>query len=1273
MVKIRAFISKKAVPRGIDIDNKEYWQPYAITIKKKNGGGGDDGDGGDDEPTVQKCTITVATIPENATIVATDEDGNVYRTKTFQVTKGKSVTIIATPDASSTGYVPTTKVLTSQDTNQDSYNYTLVLDSDQPVEETTTINIVSNVAGVLTYVYTSNGLLLNPNGENTIQGVLVESVITVKPSKDGYKLRTTSAGTIVVEDGNDIITGITVEKNMLIQLSFDSVSDEAPVIKGIENDYSAFYEAQEFVRSFKATFYKIRIYGDLAVKLITSWGQSSQDSAGGESLTDTDQSHHGEQDISFKLELTENNTGLQRRYNFTIIAENKSGQQVSKSFTLVQQAENVQKYNVGIITKINGVVTGSSDIIRKVDGENIVANQTIEVPANSEVTFYVKYLGKEYSESYIINSDYNCEFNFEVVNISLGTVTDENGEPFNTWKLTLFVRELQLTINDWKTQLVPVIKGTEYLVTGNDTSGQRPDYNSGAQIADGYQLNVVFGRVRTYNVVVKPVDENGNDIVNAAITLKVGVVGYNNGSSFPSGTKVGYNIEAEGYEIATLSDGSPSAIVAGVTPNPVVVTLITKTEYVNVTIRSTLNGELATGARIYIDQQYVGTGSPFVVENLVNGRSYNYTVELDGQVTKGAGFTASPNLTIDVEWGQVTTKYSLQVSMLNPSDAKIEINDYTDGSYYVAYGEIFKQIDANHRITIVCSKPGYVAKNIPPTAVDYPAGDPRGTLLMDNNKAYIDLELGELPPPPTDCTYALNVSPSDAIVEFAGTDGGHYQEYPNNTFNTHVGSIVYWRVRKTGYVTQTGNSGVLSGNKTDNVTLVQETPGVNNNVLFVIRSIKDKDTNEDLTGVTVKLQLKGVNQPDNKIITQSDLNEVSDNPPAEWSDEIGKFGGVAEKGTDVKVLITKQGYEDYNRWNSNNISISPNYANNILYLDVIMQTPKCMFTLYPIKNLNQEDITPDLVYIREGNGWFTEDDRVNSVGNRYRKEINRGANVYYLVIKNGYSGGYGFVNDVQYSQSKSVTLIGTVIPETVEVILTGNFRYRGAIVDPMLYQGRMTIYDAPVPTAYSLTSYALCTSTYVGENNEYVYKFVVPKNELIVFATTYNNRSVQCIGSFSKNTSILMNFETEPTFTLNGDLVHSPNLHAYHMVDGEISYNTDNEFALILTDLAGINVPDYRGDSQDHAKLYYINEEVEGLHVKGTFTSNPSPLNNNIEIDIPFGDMLTLYLNFVFPYIKLTIDGEVINAENQNKDVYFDYRGETKQINIESNDSWTIE
>ena len=339
MVKIRAFISKKSVPRGIDIDNKEYWQPFAITVKGGNGGGGSDDGGGDDpqpQPGNTKCKINIATVPDTATIVATDEEGHVFTSKTFEVTKGQQVTIIATPDASFTGYKPTTKVLTSAETNQDVLNYNFVLDVDVPVEETTTINIVPNIAGVLTYVYTSNGLLLNPNGENTVQGVIVGSVIKIKPVKEGYNLKTTSKGTISVEDGNSVIIGINVTKNLIINLSFESVSDETPVIKGVENDYQIFADAQEFVRVFKSTFYKIRVYGDLPLTLATSWATSVSDSLGGHSITDVDQNHHGEQDVSVIIPISENVTGVVRRFNFTIIAENKSGQQVSKSFVVVQ-------------------------------------------------------------------------------------------------------------------------------------------------------------------------------------------------------------------------------------------------------------------------------------------------------------------------------------------------------------------------------------------------------------------------------------------------------------------------------------------------------------------------------------------------------------------------------------------------------------------------------------------------------------------------------------------------------------------------------------------------------------------------------------------------------------------------------------------------------------------------------------------------------------------------------------------------------------------------
>ena len=1284
MVKIRAFISKKAVPRGIDIDNKEYWQPFSITVKGKDDEGNDGGndEGGDGGDTSNKyCTINIVTIPENATIVATDEDGNVYRNKTFQIIKGKQVTIIATPDAPSTGYKPTTKILTSTETNQDNLNYNFILDSDIPVEETTTINIVSNIAGVLTYVYTSDGLLLNSDGSNTIQNVLVGSVIKVKPVKEGYKLKTSSVGTINTEDGNDVIIGINVTKNLLINLSFESVSDEVPIIKGVENDYSAFYEAQEFVRTFKATFYKIRIYGDLAVSLVTSWAQSVNDANGGQSITDVEESHHGEQDISFKLNLSENNTSFKRNYNFTIIAENKSGQQVSKSFQIVQQAENVQIYKVKIVTKVNNVITGNSDIIRKIDGESVIANEEKDVPSGETVTFYAKYLGKEIVQDVVITDNYDWEVNFEVVNISLGTVKDENDESFNTWKLNLVVPVLGINIDNWKTELIPVIKGTEYVVTGRDTSGQRADYNSGVQIANGYQLNVVFKGVPTYNVIVRPVDENDNDIIGASVTLKVGVVNYNNGSSFTSGTKVGYVIEADGYEIASLSDGSALAIIAGVTQNPVKVTLTRIVQNVNVVIRTTLNGQLATDAQIFIENQYKGTGSPFTVENLVNGNSYNYRVELDGQLPTAGVFTAGSNLIVDVEYSAAPSKYLLGVTMLNPSDAKIEVNDYTDGQLYVAYGELYQQIGAGHRITIKYSKDGYATKYMPHGAGDLTPGDENGTILMDGNKSYLNLTLDPFAPI-SSYTYKLNVNPSDAKVEFYTS--GQYEEYPNKTIYVQAGSTVRWRVSKQGYVTQEGESNVISGNTEDSVTLVQEQPNVNNNVLFSIRSIKDKDTNEDIdpSTVTVKLQLKGVNQEDNKTITQADINEAVDNLSSEWGVEIGRFGGVAEKGTDVKLLITKEGYDYYNRWGNNYpnftsvINIESNYEGNVLHLDVIMQTPKCSFVLYPIQNISEEEIVPDAVYIREGNALFTEADRINLVGNRYRKEVNRGANVYYLVLKNGYYGGNGHVDNVNFSQSKAVTMGAAPQVDTVEVTLLGNFRHRGAIIDSMTNQGGMTIYDAPVPMGYSLTSYRSCPSSYVGSNNAYQYKFVVPKNELILFTTTYNNRIVSCIGSFNKNTNILMNVENEPIYTLNNETVNSPNLYVYNMVEGDISYNTDNEFDFSVRDILNVNVPNNRGLSQDHALRYYINEEVEGLHIEAELNTTPSPINT-IEENIPFGNMLTLYCNFVYAYINIAIDGQItkVDLNNPQKEIYsrFDYTGETKNITIESNDNWTIE
>ena len=155
-----------------------------------------------------------------------------------------------------------------------------------------------------------------------------------------------------------------------------------------------------------------------------------------------------------------------------------------------------------------------------------------------------------------------------------------------------------------------------------------------------------------------------------------------------------------------------------------------------------------------------------------------------------------------------------------------------------------------------------------------------------------------------------------------------------------------------------------------------------------------------------------------------------------------------------------------------------------------------------------------------------------------------------------------------------------------------------------------------------------------------------------------------------------MNVENEPIYTLNNETVNSPNLYVYNMVEGDISYNTDNEFDFSVRDILNVNVPNNRGLSQDHALRYYINEEVEGLHIEAELNTTPSPINT-IEENIPFGNMLTLYCNFVYAYINIAIDGQItkVDLNNPQKEIYsrFDYTGETKNITIESNDNWTIE
>lgn len=206
MVKIRAFISKKSVPRGIDIDNREYWQPFGVTIKGKGSGsggndgeGGEGGEGGDDNT---KCNVTVITTPEDATIVATASNGNVYTEKTFSVDKGSEITIVATPSPSSTGYKQTTKIVTSEETNQNSLVVNIILDQEQVDDTKTTVTILGNIAHSVLEVYDSSNNLLNSDNNNIVNNVDIDSVIKVKIYKENYRVTASTSG-VIAQDGDN--------------------------------------------------------------------------------------------------------------------------------------------------------------------------------------------------------------------------------------------------------------------------------------------------------------------------------------------------------------------------------------------------------------------------------------------------------------------------------------------------------------------------------------------------------------------------------------------------------------------------------------------------------------------------------------------------------------------------------------------------------------------------------------------------------------------------------------------------------------------------------------------------------------------------------------------------------------------------------------------------------------------------------------------------------------------------------------------------------------
>ena len=557
MVKIRAFISKKSVPRGIDINNKEYWQPFAVTIKHKGNsddsgnGSGDEGDGGDggDSGDNTKCNITVITTPADATINAIDSNGNSYTNKTFSVNKGSEVTIVATPSSPSTGYKQTTKTITSEETNQNSLVFNITLDQENTDDTKTTVTILGNIAHSILEVYDSSNNRLNSNNNNIINNVDINSVIKIKIYKENYRVTASTSGLIVQNGDNYWINNIVVTKNLTVTITYEQVENATPAIRLSTNEFLAYSNAYEnYIRTFEADYHKIRIYGDLPISFSDGDNNSVADSLGGQSITRNDVSGNVTKTITWRISLTQNN-GETRRYNFTIVAENKNNIKVSKSFVVVQYAADTIYNKASIVTKINGVVSNISNIIREINGESVNNQQEVDVPKDSAVTFRAVYLGKEFADIEIATSNIQKVYDFPVVNIRLGVVN------INTAQFTLQFKESGEQINNWDGTNIPVIRNTVFRLTGIDTNNEYSPYDSGWISADGNAIDVDFTLIpkQKYTIRIKTyVEEELSDVPKVYMAKNNGAAVEGRVQEFEAGDNITITSTHEGYSTKTL-------------------------------------------------------------------------------------------------------------------------------------------------------------------------------------------------------------------------------------------------------------------------------------------------------------------------------------------------------------------------------------------------------------------------------------------------------------------------------------------------------------------------------------------------------------------------------------------------------------------------------------------------------------------------------------------------------------------------------------------------
>lgn len=714
MVKIRSYISKKSVPRGIDINDKEYWQPFGIIVKRNNynnnsnnngnnGNGGNNGgnNNGQNQNIEGKCHITVITTPSETSVSATDSEGNVYETKDFYVNKGVQITLVTVPNPSLTGYVQNTKLISSDETNQDSLVVNVVLERDEANAEYTDITILADKPNVAINVFDENNTNLS-NGSNIVRDILVGSIISVSAIKEGYVLTTCSHGTKVGTGENTKFTNITVVKNMVINVGLEQNNGTEPSIFGLENDYLVTPSSQDWSRGFRFKGTKLRIYGDLVVSFLVDNRQSSSDSLGGQSIT-IDNTNNIEKQVIVYISIPENTNVDNRTFSFTAVAENANGS-TSKQFNLVQTGTNTVTHKVGIVTKINNSISNDSTIIRKINGTAILPNEQINVIENSLVSAEATCLGVTKTKSNIITERYDFVFDFTVHNITLGSCNVSA----NNRILVLEVQKLGINTR-WDGSAIRASEGDLYRVTGVDNSGVKAPYDSGWRSVDGNPLHIIFEDYpdpETTNVTINVVDDDTSSVISGAtvVLTRRGSI-FANGTSFVNGERIGYRVEASGYNSVEVGWDTNQAIIAGTSPNPYIVRLTAETPLYTVTLNvidENNNPLVPDSLDLLVDGQNYANGSSFE-----EGTHIGYQIFKDGY---------DP---IIVEEGDVNeiivanSNYTdtIQMTPSNGTDYSIDISGNITEEEEGIYGKIVQSEGEIININVSTGASDYIVRN----------------------------------------------------------------------------------------------------------------------------------------------------------------------------------------------------------------------------------------------------------------------------------------------------------------------------------------------------------------------------------------------------------------------------------------------------------------------------------------------------------------------------------------------------------------------------------